>query len=216
MNPTAQDDAPRTSTGRIDGRSARKVETRRRIMAAASELFAEQGFAGTSMDEIAEAAGVSKGTIFYNYKNKVDLFEKLVESSAAAIRADLDAAREGQQGWVALTDAMWRILCTADEQPAPAQIVMTELFRTNRPWASSLPRTREQIVQPLVEIISELAEDRRSRGLTPAILPEHLPNVAMSVIGALVVATLDRRAFMPERPLEEVHRGLMLAISGLQ
>lgn len=215
MSPTEQE-APRTSTGRIDGRSARKVETRRRIMAAAGELFAERGFTGTSMDDIAEAAGVSKGTIFYNYKNKADLFEKLVSTSAGEIAADIAAAREQHRGWAALTDATWRVMQTADENPAPSQIVLTELFRTHRPWADTLGACREQIIAPLVTIIAEVVEDRLDRGIEPLIQPEHMPNVAMSVVGALVVATLDRRAFMPERPLEEVHRGLMLAISGLQ
>lgn len=210
------DDLPRTSNGRVDGRSARKLETRRRIMGAASELFAEQGYAGTSMDQIAEAAGVSKGTIFYNYKNKSELFERLIRAACETIAGEITRAREGHRGWDALNEATWRVLVMADAMPAHAQIVVTELFRTQRPWADSLVASRELLMHPMVEVMTELGEDRRQQTGSRLLPTEELPNIVMSVLGALVVATLDRRAFAPERSLEAVHEVLMQAISGLR
>lgn len=209
-------DLPLTAAGRVDGRSARKVETRRRIIQAASELFAEQGYTGTSMDQIAEAAGVSKGTIFYNYKNKSELFEQLIRSAALTIADGMQQARGQLRGWDALSAATWSMVQAVDDAPAPAQIVVTELFRTQRPWAASLAESRTILMTPMVEIFEELAAERRA--LTgAALLPgSHLPSVAMAVMGALVVATLDHRAYSPERNLEAVHQVLMQAISGVR
>lgn len=68
---------------------------REQVMAAASELFMEQGFAGTSMDAVARKAGVSKATVYAHFASKEDLFEAMVakgsaERFASLMTADLD------------------------------------------------------------------------------------------------------------------------------
>lgn len=209
-------DMPLTARGHVDGRSARKVETRRKIIHAASELFAEQGYTGTSMEQIAEAAGVSKGTIFYNYKNKADLFEQLVRESAQTIANDIASAREGRRGWDALSEAIWRVLLAADAAPAPAQVIVTELFRLQRPWSQSLSEAREVLMTPLLGIMAELGEDRAAATGSRLMAADQVTNVTMPLLGALVVATLDRRAYNPDLPLEAVHTALTTAISSLR
>lgn len=49
------------------------------ILAAADELLAEVGFDGMSMRSVAERAGVNKALVFYHYKNKATLFERVLE-----------------------------------------------------------------------------------------------------------------------------------------
>lgn len=49
------------------------------IYTAAIQIFSEKGFQRASMDEIATASGVAKGTLYYYFKSKNDLFIKLVE-----------------------------------------------------------------------------------------------------------------------------------------
>lgn len=204
-----------TARGRVDGRSARKIETRRRIITAATDLFAEQGYTGTSMDQIAETAGVSKGTIFYNFRSKADLFAQLVREAAEGIALAIQQERGGRHGWDALEAATLAVLEAVDHSPGPAQIMLTELFRTQRPWASSLQASREAMLTPLVEIFDEMAEDRVAVQGSTLLHPQDRVNVAMSVLGALVVAALDRRAYTPERALESVHQVLMNSLGGL-
>ena len=76
-----------------EGRSARK---RRAIMAAATELFLQQGYQGTSMDEIAARAAVSKQTVYKNFADKERLFSDITlgiteraEGFVGAVRATL-------------------------------------------------------------------------------------------------------------------------------
>lgn len=61
----------------------------RRIERAARRLFANRGFAGTSMADIAAAAGVSKATVFHHYRNKRQLYESLVGDAFAGFREQL-------------------------------------------------------------------------------------------------------------------------------
>ncbi|PWR18766.1 TetR/AcrR family transcriptional regulator [Zavarzinia compransoris] len=59
------------------------------VMAAASELFLDHGFAGTSMDAVARAAGVSKATVYAYFASKEDLFEAMVARGSAQRFASL-------------------------------------------------------------------------------------------------------------------------------
>ncbi len=60
----------------------------------AARLFAEQGYHGTSMEDLATAMGVQKGTLYAHVKSKEDLLDELAESGAAAFHAALDAIDE--------------------------------------------------------------------------------------------------------------------------
>lgn len=56
-------------------RQARKAETRRALIRAAGELFAEHGMERTSLDEIATRVGLTKGAIYANFRNKEELID---------------------------------------------------------------------------------------------------------------------------------------------
>ena len=72
----------------------------RRIESAARRLFAARGYTGTSMAEIAAAAGVSKATVFHHYRSKRELYEALLGDAFAGFREQviplLDSSRDLQ------------------------------------------------------------------------------------------------------------------------
>jgi TetR/AcrR family acrAB operon transcriptional repressor len=55
------------------------LETRNRIIDAAEEVMFARGVAQTSLADVADAAGVTRGAIYWHFKNKADLFEAMVE-----------------------------------------------------------------------------------------------------------------------------------------
>ena len=59
----------------------RRQQTREHLLAAAAEVFAERGFHGASLDEVAAVAGFTKGAVYSNFKNKEDLFLALFKAS---------------------------------------------------------------------------------------------------------------------------------------
>ena len=61
--------------GRIVNRDAKRLQ----IVAAAAATFAANGYDATAMDDVAEAAGVSKGSLYDYFKNKEDLFYAVFE-----------------------------------------------------------------------------------------------------------------------------------------
>src|SRR3954470_16087645 len=78
------------------------VRTKLRIRAAASELFFEQGYAATSMRQIADGAGVRVGSVYNHFRNKEDLLfriayetmEEMIAGANDAIVAEQDAAAQ--------------------------------------------------------------------------------------------------------------------------
>jgi TetR/AcrR family transcriptional regulator len=62
-------------------------EARGRILAAAEELFAARGFAGTSIRDIARKAGVTGAMLHYYFGNKESLYNTLLEKAVAGIRS---------------------------------------------------------------------------------------------------------------------------------
>jgi AcrR family transcriptional regulator len=58
----------------------RRRQTREHLLEAAAQVLAERGFHGASLDEVAAAAGFTKGAVYSNFKNKEDLFLALLEN----------------------------------------------------------------------------------------------------------------------------------------
>ncbi len=76
------------------GRSATK---RRAILEAATEAFLRNGYRGTSMDEIAAAASVSKQTVYKHFADKESLFSEIVRATVELASAPVsDEVRELQ------------------------------------------------------------------------------------------------------------------------
>lgn len=86
-------------------------QTRKNIINAALELFHETGYSRTTLEQIARKAGVTRGAIYWHFKDKVDLFLELKEEMelSAGMRMEdlllwpvdsLDDLQEGIMRWV--------------------------------------------------------------------------------------------------------------------
>jgi TetR/AcrR family acrAB operon transcriptional repressor len=53
------------------------LETRDSILDAAEDVFNEKGVSNTSLNDVAQAAGVTRGAIYWHFKNKGDLFDAM-------------------------------------------------------------------------------------------------------------------------------------------
>lgn len=125
-----------------------------KILAAAERVFAEKGFKGASVGEIAELAGVPKPNIYYYFGTKEDLYRHVIEdvceiwvqaadtfdtaeSPEAAIRdyviAKMDLARQRPYG-----SRLWAI-----EMASGAPFLKVYMEQTLKPWLES----REQLLE---------------------------------------------------------------------
>ncbi|QLE71694.1 TetR/AcrR family transcriptional regulator [Streptomyces rectiverticillatus] len=197
----------------MDSSSTRRQNTRRKLFDAAVTLIAEQGFSSTTVDEIAERAGVAKGTVYYNFASKTDLFEELLrhgmELLTGALRAAADETAERGGGAAEALDAMIRAgLDFVARQPSLAQLYVAELWRTNRAWRPTLTRVRQQAVEVIEPVLREAtAEDDPAAGSDVAL-------TASALFGMVLVTALDWQSFQPERSVDEVHASLARVLQG--
>ncbi|TFH20877.1 MAG: TetR/AcrR family transcriptional regulator [Myxococcales bacterium] len=66
-----------------DTKRARGDETRRRLLETATRLFSERGYDGVSVKDIATAAGVSQGSLFWHFGSKQGLLFRVVDAAFA-------------------------------------------------------------------------------------------------------------------------------------
>jgi len=77
-------ETPKRPRGRPQQRG--DAETRALIVGAATGIFLAQGFGATSMEAVAQAAGVSKKTIYRFVATKEKLLEAVIDTRSAALR----------------------------------------------------------------------------------------------------------------------------------
>ena len=75
-----------------------KAATRERILEAAAQVFAESGYHGASVDDIASASGGSKGGIYFHFPGKREIFFALVNRFADRLLADAGSSISGDAG----------------------------------------------------------------------------------------------------------------------
>lgn len=65
-------------------------KTKRKIFEASMKLFAEKGYDGTSIEEITETVGVAKGTLYYHFSSKEEIFNFLIEEGIKLLQNSID------------------------------------------------------------------------------------------------------------------------------
>jgi AcrR family transcriptional regulator len=201
------------SSSTTSGGSTRREATRQKLYEAAVTLIAEQGFSATTVDEIAERAGVAKGTVYYNFASKSVLFEELLRHGVGLLTASLREAaeqteRDGRSKVDAL-DAMIRAgLGFIAAYPSFTQLYVAELWRTNRAWQSTLMVVRQEAVAVVEGVLREGVENGEFSDEIDIQLS------AAALVGMVLVAALDWQAFQPERSLDDVHAALSRLLQG--
>ncbi|MFD3548142.1 TetR/AcrR family transcriptional regulator [Streptomyces sp. NPDC058655] len=202
-----------TGSGGTATVGGRRQATRQKLYEAAVTLIAEKGFSATTVEEIAERAGVAKGTVYYNFASKNDLFEELLRHGVGLLTVSLRTAAEETEARggtrVEALDAMIRAgLVFIDRYPAFTQLYVAELWRTNRTWQSTLMVVRQEAVAVVETVLREGVERGELSGEID------VPLTAAAMVGMVLVAALDWQSFQRERSLDDVHSALSLLLRG--
>jgi AcrR family transcriptional regulator len=137
---------------RISRRQEYSSSTRRALLKSAADLFAERGYAGTSLDEVVSAARVTKGALYHHFQGKLALFQAVFDhiESTAVKQITADVRREKDPWDKALTAvASFLQVC---QQPEYRRIVMQEgpvVLGFDR-WRESEERSTYGLVHEMV------------------------------------------------------------------
>ena len=188
-------------------RERKKADTRRALVDAASELFAERGVQATTMDDIAQAAGMSRTSVF-NYFGHKEMI--LCEIGARYVREIADPLREGEprdpgRAFSEVTDALAEV---ATRQPA----IITALAREmTHPDAERRRCARE--MTGYSELLSEMFESFAEQGALRH--PEYRESYGNQIVDLLSGVLIRYAAVGSREDLQrEIGRSLELFMSG--
>lgn len=83
------------ATPKRETRAEKQARTRAELLATAARVFAQRGYKGASVEEIAEEAGYSHGAVYSNFAGKADLFLAVFEDYMAERARELAATQDG-------------------------------------------------------------------------------------------------------------------------
>lgn len=161
-------------------------ETRARILDTAEQVFITKGVSRSSLDDIAEAAGVTRGAIYWHFKNKADLFDALMqriklpmeEMVARASDSDINDPLASVRN-CALT-VLERV--TSDAQTRR----MAEISRYKVEYADEMEPLRARHIECRTESLKHIEQGLRNAKKKNLLAPTVNPRLAAIGLHALV------------------------------
>ena len=106
-----------------DKRGVQGDATRLALLSAARELFGEQGYAATSIEEVAARAGVTKGAVYHHFGGKAELFQDVYEQVMREVSDQVVSRFNEPDHWTALTSGC-QLMIDAQLDPAVRRIAL--------------------------------------------------------------------------------------------
>lgn len=165
------------------------LDTKERILDAAERLFAERGFAGTSLRSVTKAAGVNLAAIHYHFGAKEALLHQVFARRAAPVNQErlrlLDELEEGAAG-----------------RPVDLQAILDAFLRPVLHQQRDLAADSDNWGRLIGRVYSEPVD------LVEAVLKDQFAEVSRRFLAALSRA-------LPEMPAVEIHRRMHFVIGAL-
>ncbi len=172
----------------------RRQLTRKTLVEAAAEVFAQKGFYGASLEEIAEAAGFSRGAIYSNFGSKEELllavFDHYMDVQMAAVTGVMEAGGRSDP----VRDAI--AATSAWESVAPLTSSWPTLNLELRLSALRNPEVRKRLVEAerqRAERVARLIEEESARrGIKLRISSRDLADLSLAAVDGLAqLAAID-------------------------
>lgn len=183
----------RRRTGRLSSSGA--------IREAAATLFLARGYQGTSMDEIAAAAQVSKQTIYTHFASKQELFEDLVLGNADRVEgfiATLDVGADVEQGLTRLARDYVKFVSQPDVIRL-RRLVIAEASRFPEVAGAYYERVPARVVAALAALFERLTAEGRLHAKEPEVAAQHFVWLALGL-------PLDRGMFLRDPASNDLER----------
>ena len=158
------------------------VSTQDRILAAALEVFAERGFDGARMRDIAERAGANLGLLTYYFTDKEELWKAAVTHAFAELGAELsEVLPSGGDDVAALERIVRRFVGFVARRPAFMQLMNDEGKRDS----ARMRWLADTHVRPLYEGMRQRIERAQARGVLPKMPSVHLHYIVLGAAGLI-------------------------------
>jgi AcrR family transcriptional regulator len=198
---------PRRKLTREDKRRANQG----RILRAARKVFAQHGYHGATIGEIADEAGLSNGAVYYNFANKEDLFLALLDEWRTELIRDVETAVGGPgsaEPEHSFEDEMRHVIGTL-KRGREWRLLLFEFVT----YAARNPEFRARFAAGRqnfkAALASALADRVAAHHLQPAISPAQLAVLVTALVNGLAMDELTEPGGIPDDLLATALQALM-------
>ncbi|SFL97643.1 TetR/AcrR family transcriptional regulator [Candidatus Frackibacter sp. WG13] len=132
----------------------------RLILDAAAEVFAEKGFFKATVSEIANEAGVAKGTIYFYFENKRDLFKSLIVSKFESLHQRInEGEQKGEDFESQIKEIIFRKLSFFAEEEDLAKSIIYDFAGMDEDFKLEMGRLRNRHRDKISKVIQKAIED---------------------------------------------------------
>jgi AcrR family transcriptional regulator len=169
----------------------RGKKTREKILKVATKLFAKYGFAGTSMDEIAERVGIRKASLYHHFSSKQEIYEELIERVFAEIIKIFQVSFSSGDILKDAENFISKIMNFILQNEDYVKILLRELLDENLP----VKQFALEYVPKILSFGSEILERGRKEG----IFKENVDPIQLSITltGAIIIYFVFRPVIEP-------------------
>ena len=184
------------------------------IVQAAIRILAKQGYARTSLMDIAKEAGMSKGAVHYHFPTKEALIKLVLKTACDAVqKRTIDSWQEGDNPIESLRkslDTLWRVRAErSDEALVVADLLAQSLYDDAlRPELADFYNLAEK------QIHDHFQKNFVALGITPAIPMTIFPRIVIGLLDGLVMqAFVDPEAMNPDEVVKAIEAMAMALFS---
>ena len=166
------------------------LETRSQLLDAAEKVFFEKGFGQTALMDIAEAANLTRGAIYWHFKNKSDLFEAMADRIRLPLESLVEACAEPQEAdpLGKLREFWIQALKEITRNPRKRRVLTILFFKCElNSEAKQLEIRRQAGHVEYIQQIEQCLQNAVAKGQLPATLNIHQAAIANhAFIGGLI------------------------------
>jgi TetR/AcrR family transcriptional regulator len=171
-------------------------KTAEKILKAARAVFAENGYSGAHVDEIADRAGVNKATLYYQIGDKDTLYANVIHQvlgntakNIAGAVAKVDHPEEKLKAYINC------IAANVDKNPELPPIMMREIAAEG----AHLPRVVIDDIASVMVILAGILEEGKKKGIFIEVVPFliHMMIVGTIIFHKKVTPIKDRQSWLP-------------------
>ena len=187
------------------------ASTRRALLDSATALFAESGYAGTSLDEIAAGARVTKGALYGHFASKQALFRAVLEELEAAttdeVRRAVESAGSPWDAAMSGLDAFLRACCDS----VYGKVVMREgpVALPYADWCAAEELHSYRMVVELVQLLIDAGE------IDPLPL-EAAARIVHSVVGAAAMLIAGAEPAQQQQAFDDARAVVLRLAEGIR
>ena len=183
-------------------------QTRAALIGAARRLFGKDGFAATSVEDVAHAARLTTGALYHHFPNKTALFESVFEDVHTELMAASVQAASGAHDELELLSLGFEAFLDAVLQPEVQQIIITDA-----PAVLGLARFTELDERYAFAAITATLASASASGLLRVEDPDTLARLLLGALtrGGMLIASAPR----PRETRDAVAKSIRALLNGL-